>query len=292
MDGGGLAYIDDWVLWMSGRRMKVATISERVRVLVQFASEREVQPASASAMDIISWQADHAYDWSDSTACTYFGYLRAWFKWLQIHDHRLDNPMLKVGAPRWPDKEPKPVSDAGVMRLLATRMHHRTRVMILLALLAGLRVSEIAAVRGEHVDPSVPNIWVDGKNRKSRTIPLHPLLVSAAETMPTHGFWFPANSTRPGEPVLGKSVSHIISLTMRRADVGGTPHKLRTWFGTTLLDDGNDIRVVQELLRHSSLSTTQVYLKVPDQRRRDAIDKLDPFRGSRRLHVVREAEGA
>ncbi len=274
-----IAHLDDWVLWMHGKRNSMNVISERVRVVTQFAVEMDVQPISAKAIDIVRWLAMHQFDWADGTACTYVGYLRAWFKWLQITDRRLDDPMLKVGTPKAPDREPRPVSDAGVMRLLKTPMHHRTRVMILLMLLAGLRCAEVAQVRGEHVDPTVPSIWVDGKNRKARTVPLHVLLIDAAATMPTHGIWFPANATRPGEHVLPKSVSHIVSLTMRRADVAGTPHKLRHWYGTTLLDDGADIRTVQDLLRHSSLATTQIYTKVPDRKRHDAIKKLDPFRG-------------
>ena len=280
MNATRIAYLDDWTLWMHSRRMSMTGIGERCRVLEQFGDEQGVQPASATAMDIMRWLQAHP-EWSDGTACTYFGYLRAWFKWLQIHDHRLDDPTIKVGAPRWPDRAPRPVSDDGVIRLLKTRMHHRTRVMILLAMLAGLRVAEIAKVRGEHLDLTAPSIWVDGKGKKARTLPLHPLLVEVAATMPAHGYWFPANATRPGEHILGKSASHIISLTMRRANVAGTPHKLRHWFGTTLLDDGADIMVVRDLLRHSSISTTQGYLKVPDGRRRDAIATLDPFRGLR-----------
>lgn len=287
-----ITYLDDWVLWMHSRRMSMTGISERVRIVTAFATEQDVEPTRATAMDIMRWLADNQ-QWSDGTACTYFGYLRAWYKWLQVHDHRLDDPTIKVGSPRWPDRAPQPVSDNGVMRLLKSRMHHRTRVMILLAMLAGLRVSEIAKVRGEHVDVTVPSILVDGKNRKQRTLPLHPLLVEAAATMPSHGYWFPANSTRSGDHVLGKSVSHIISLAMRRADIAGTPHKLRHWFGTTLLDNGADVITVMELLRHASVSTTQGYLKVPDARRHEAIETLDPWRALRsrpdpasRLQVV------
>lgn len=272
-------HLSDWVLSMHAARRSYTVISERTRVITRLGDDTTVQPCQVDAMDIVGWLAHYRTAWSIATAGTYHGYLKAWFHWLQLTDRRIDNPMVKVGRPGSPDREPRPVSDVGVMRLLQTSMHHRTRVMILLAVLAGLRVSEIAAVRGEHVDVTVPSVWVDGKNRKARTIPLHPLLIDAAKTMPTHGIWFPGNSMRPGEAILGKSVSHVISLAMRRADVAGTPHKLRHWFGTTLLDDGTDIRTVQELLRHSSLTTTQVYLKVPDQRRHDAINRLDPFRG-------------
>ncbi|MGB3484041.1 MAG: site-specific integrase [Mycobacterium sp.] len=275
-----ITHLDDWTLSMHGARNSYTVISERVRIITQFAAEERLQPCSAKPIEIANWLARHRNDWSPGTACTYHGYLKAWYLWLQLQDHRLDNPMIKVGRPRSPDKEPRPVSDNALVKLLTVRMHHRTRVMILLAVLAGLRVSEIAAVRGAHIDTSVPSIWVDGKNRKARTIPLHPLLIEAAATMPSHEFWFPANATRAGEHVLGKSVSHIISLAMRRAEIAGTPHKLRHWFGTTLLDDGNDIRTVQDLLRHSSLATTQGYLKIPDHRRHEAINKLDPFRAA------------
>ncbi|WP_293001618.1 tyrosine-type recombinase/integrase [Mycobacterium sp.] len=272
--------MDDWVLSMHAGRRSYTVIAERTRIVQQLGCETGIEPCDAKPLQITAWLASHRSDWSIGTAGTYHGYLKAWFHWLQFDDRRVDNPMIKVPRPISPDREPRPVSDAHVMRLLKTPMHHRTRVMILLAMLAGLRVSEVAAVRGEHVDTTVPSIWVDGKNRKSRTIPLHPLLIDAAATMPVHGVWFPANATRPGEHVLGKSVSHIVSLAMRRAQVAGTPHKLRHWFGTTLLQDGADIRTVQDLLRHSSLSTTQIYLKVPDHRRHEAINRLDPFRGA------------
>lgn len=274
----GHPLFDDWEVWQYATRKSDVTVSERLRVVAVFAREAECSPVTAQPRDIVRWLASHRDDWSASTTATYHSYLAAWFKWLQLQDHRLDNPMLKVGTPRYPDREPRPVSDDGLTKLLTTRMHHRTRVMISLAALAGMRVSEIARLRGEDVDPSVPNIRVYGKGGKIKTVPMHPLLVEIASTMPRRGYWFPANSTRLGEHVRSKSVSMIISLAMRRAEISGTPHCLRHWFGTTLLDDGADLRTVQELLRHKNLATTQIYTKIPDKRRRDAVIRLDPYR--------------
>ncbi|WP_234897236.1 tyrosine-type recombinase/integrase [Mycolicibacterium vanbaalenii] len=188
--------------------------------------------------------------------------------------------MIKIASPRYPERVPRPVSDDDLIRLLCTPMHHRTRVMILLAALAGMRVAEISKVRGEDVDVTTPRLFVIGKGGKRAWIPLHPLVVDVALTMPRRGWWFPANSRRPGNHVHAKSVSDIIGQAMRRAGARGTPHSLRHWTGTTLLDDGADLRTVQELLRHSSVANTQIYTRVPDQRRHDAINRLDPFRAA------------
>jgi len=115
---------------------------------------------------------------------TYISYLAAWFKWLQLTDRRVDNPMVKVGTPHAPDREPRPVSDVDVAALLRTRMWTTTRAMILLALLAGLRAHEIAKVRGEDFDFGTRVLWVKGKGRRLKSVPLHPMLVELASQMP------------------------------------------------------------------------------------------------------------
>jgi site-specific recombinase XerD len=77
--------------------------------------------------------------------------------------------------------------------------------------------------------------------------------------------------------VHSKSVSMIIGNVMRRAGVPGTPHGIRHSFGTNLVRDGADLRTAQSLLRHSNLQTTAVYVEVADERRGEAIHRLDPF---------------
>lgn len=275
-------HLTDWEVWQYASRKSEVTITERVRVIRQFHLETEVQPARAEALDIVRWLAGHT-EWSDSTIATYTSYLNAWFKWLQVQELRLDNPMVKVGSAKYPDRVPRPVDDSDLVKLLTTSMRNRTRVMILLAALAGLRVHEIAKFRGEDIEREGTMMRVTGKGRRTELIPMHPILIEAALVMPARGWWFPSNSRCPGQHIRSKSVSDIIGRTMRRAKIAGTPHGLRHWFGTTLLDDGADLRTVQMLLRHKSIQSTQGYTKIRDERRVEAVGRLDIFRSTRAL---------
>lgn len=72
-------------------------------------------------------------------------------------------------------------------------------------------------------------------------------------------------------------MSAILAAAMRRAGIDGTGHKLRHWYGTTLLISGADIRTVQDLMRHASVQTTEIYTHSTDRRRAAAIAALDPF---------------
>ncbi|WP_268988616.1 tyrosine-type recombinase/integrase [Rhodococcoides fascians] len=183
-------------------------------------------------------------------------------------------------APRTPRRRPRPIDDQHMNRLLATRMHLKTRAMILLAALEGFRVHEIAKVKGEDFDLIAGILHVVGKGGVVDELPLHPLVAEVAAQMPRRGYWFPANSraVAPGTCVRSKSVSDVIAGVMRRAEIPGTPHALRHWFGTTLVDSGVDLRTAQELLRHASLATTQIYTQVSSKRRVEGINKLDPWR--------------
>ena len=74
------------------------------------------------------------------------------------------------------------------------------------------------------------------------------------------------------------AVSTVIGKAMRRAGVPGTAHALRHWYATALVESGADLRTVQTLMRHASLATTERYVRVDEQRRVDAVERLDPWR--------------
>lgn len=264
-----------WTKWQYAQSLSQRTVTERISTVRRFAEAQGVDPITAEEGDIVTWLAEGG-DWSASSRHTYHCHLTAWFAWLQRSGYREGNPMANVPTPKRPKGKPHPVADEQLARLLRTTMRKRTRVMILLAALAGLRVHEIAKFRGEHVDIVGRTLTVKGKGGRTDVIKLHPLLLEAAYTMPRKGWWFTSEVSGTGH-VRRESVSSTISGAMVRANVPGSAHSIRHWYGTALVGSGADLRTAQKLLRHASLATTEIYVDVADARKAEAIDRLDPF---------------
>lgn len=270
--------------WQTAQRaegLAATTLAERMRVLTRFAQALpDTQPEHATTDDIAEWFSNHFETWSPATKSSYYGHLKAFYRWLVVMDLREDDPMIRIKRAKVPRTEPRPVPDEHMPMLLASANRRRTKAMILLGALAGLRVSEIARVRGEDFDLLGGTLKVLGKGGVTAYVAVHPMLADMAVQMPRRGPWFPTRTgNRTGKDcILGRSVSTIIGDTMRRASVPGTAHSLRHWFGTTLVDDGADMRTVQELLRHASLQTVQIYTKVKKARKAEAVGRLNLYR--------------
>ncbi len=263
--------LQDWVLWQRGRGMSDKTITDRLTII-----RRVPDAATITPQGVDRFLTSAA--WARATRANYHGAIRAWCKWLIITGQRADDPTTIATTPKVKKGRPRPVADEHLTILLDTRMYRRTRAMILLAAYAGLRVSEIAAIKGDDVDTVINAITVIGKGDKERQIPLHPILKDLAAAMPRRGWWFPTyvGNTKhlAGGPMLGNSVSSSISNVMDRAGIPGTPHALRHWFGSALREADVDSLVIKELMGHESLATTAIYVDVPLRQRTAAVDRL------------------
>lgn len=209
------------------------------------------------------------------TRRTYRSALKAFYAFL-ADEGICPDPTDRLAPVRVARGQPRPFTEAQVDRMLASGAYRRTRAMILLGYYQGFRVSSIAAVHGRDVDLLGMTIRTVGKGGKDRTLPMHPTVAELAETMPRDGWWFPARAGREGH-VSGHSVSELITRAKRRAGITDpklTAHSLRHGFGTDLVEEGVDIRVVQELMMHESLATTQVYTGVSEHRKREGIHAL------------------
>ncbi len=267
--------IDDWATAMRAQGLSERVVYERPRVVRSILDGHD--PATVTTATVRTLIAARRADWAPSTLANYDTVLRSLFKWLIVEGVRDDDPMVRMRRPRTPRAEPRPITDEHLRLLLTTRMWARTRVMILLAAFAGLRVHEIAKFRGEDLDPIGGWLHIVGKGAAAANLPVHAEIADAANGMPEVGWWFP--SYAGDRPIRSDSVSTVISKAMARAGIrGGTAHMLRHWYGTALVSSGADLRTTQTLLRHASLQTTQRYVRVDDTRRVAAIARLDLWR--------------
>lgn len=233
-----------------------------------------IAPEHAQVEDIVNWLAEGG-TWLPNTRWTYYTSLTAFYLWLQKTGRRIDNPMVMIESPKRTKGVPHPVTNQCVQRLLKVRCRLRTKAMLRLALFAGFRAHEIAKVKGEDFDLIARTVTVTGKGGFTATLPLHHYVLEIAYQMPRRGYWFPGVDRGHQRR---ESVCGTLKDAMVRAGVTGSGHWLRHWFGTALLEAGVDVRVVQTLLRHQNLATTEIYTKVSDSRRAQGIELLDPFR--------------
>lgn len=186
------------------------------------------------------------------------------------------NPAARIPAVKAPKGEPRPFARAQIEELLRVTRQQRSRAMLMLGYYQGFRVSQIARVHGNDIDMLTRTIRTVAKGNKERRLPAHPQIMELAVDMPTGDWWFPSPKF-PGKPIDGHAVTDRLTLIKKRAGIDDprlTPHSLRHSFGTDLVDAGVDIRVIQELMLHEDLSTTQIYTKVSEQRKREAIEQL------------------
>lgn len=135
-------------------------------------------------------------------------------------------------------------------------------MMILLAAFQGLRAHEIAKFRGEDVDHTARQLTVKGKGGVEKVLPLHPIVEKYAQDFPNRGYWF-AGQTENGGHIHPRSVTDCVAGVFRRAGIPtGAAHRLRHTYATRLVQGGHNLRIIQELLRHASLQTTQIYTGV------------------------------
>lgn len=253
--------LDAWRLRGLAAGLSERTITSRAYTIARLAHDGH-DPLSADMDVLIGWLADA--DISRSSKATYRAHLRSWFGWLNETGRRDDNPAAKLPTAKAPRGLPRPVAPADVAAILSACSDPRARqtsAYVILAAYAGMRVHEIAKVRGE--DFLGGEIAVTGKGGVRSTLPLVPVIARLADSMPRAGYWFPTDSATGH--VHRCSVSSAISRAMKRAGVSGTPHALRHFYCTQILRaTGGDLRKTQRLARHASPATTAVYTQVLD----------------------------
>jgi len=206
---------------------------------------------------------------------------RRFFRYLIREGLIAEDPTAQIAMPKIGRSLPRSLSESEVEALLAAPavadpLGHRDRTMLEVLYATGLRVSELVHLKLSQVNLNQGLIRVLGKGNRERLIPLGEEAVRWLKTFIDSGradilldrstdYLFP---TRRGDRMTRQAFWHIIKRYARKASVDRdlSPHTLRHAFATHLLNHGADLRVVQMLLGHSDLSTTQIYTHVARER--------------------------
>ncbi|MFV1993820.1 MAG: tyrosine recombinase XerC [Verrucomicrobiales bacterium] len=227
-----------------------------------------------------------------STIRLHFSALRSFYKFLVQRGKIASNPLLDVLMPIAEKKLPVVMSATQVDALLALPFEidqdkqapswsaQRDAAILELFYSTGMRLEELASLDVEHLDARQGTVRVFGKGSKER---LCPLGVPALEALENYQA---AADIRSGplfisklrRRISGRSIWAIVKKYLAHSEIplNISPHKLRHSFATHLLDNGADLRSVQELLGHASLSTTQIYTHVSTQRLKKVYKAAHP----------------
>jgi len=229
---------------------------------------------------------------------------RAWSSWnsffsfLVIDGVVPGNPMPAVGKPKIPTPSPKPLRGEDTPEQLLQAVHHsddrqrdpwpeRDVVVLALALCAGLRLSELLALRAGSLlgRPGERRVEVAGKGGRPRTVPIEPELDAVVDRyLESRRLRFgrvkstdPLLLDRKGEPLKRGGLQYLVESCYRRAGItdrvprGAQLHALRHTFATRLAEDGANASEIMLLLGHASLTTSQGYIEVTAAQQRAAV---------------------
>lgn len=209
--------------------------------------------------------------------CRILSGVRSFFRYLQLDGYRDDDPTELLESPQIPDHLPEVLSTAEVDQLedsidLSKWEGHRNRAIIEVLFSCGLRVSELVNLRLSNLYLEEQYVRVMGKGSKERLVPISPKAIKELS------FWFDDRcrmKIKPDEEdyvFLNRRGAHltrvmILIMIKQQAEAAGitktiSPHTLRHSFATALLEGGADLRVIQALLGHESIGTTEIYTHI------------------------------
>jgi integrase/recombinase XerC len=279
--------IDDWRRWLTHeKRAARHTIDAYNRDLGAFLSFLQAHlggPPGLSdlegltAADFRAWMARRASDGlSRSSTARAMSVLRGFFRWLERNGYGANHAIRAMRSPKRPHGIPKPLTVADTdllldsIDLLPGEPWETQRDVALFTLLygCGLRISEALDLNRREA-PVTDSLTVTGKGNKQRMLPVLPVVREAVQAYLRLCPWQPGDGGPLFLGVRGKRLSPGVAqkrlrelrLLLGLAD-SVTPHALRHSFATHLLSGGGDLRTIQELLGHASLSTTQRYTEV------------------------------
>lgn len=252
-----------------------------------------INPMHIEHRQIRSWLAELAQaGYANTTINRHLSAVRTLYRWLLGRGITTEDAAAAVASPKLGKRLPKTMSDADVERLLAhcdtSTKGIRDRAMVEFLYATGARISEASNANVNDIDFSQYQVRLFGKGSKERIVPLYAQACSALKdylagprrellakgSQPTDALFISTRGKRMSAAALRSRFERLVK--QAGVDSGLTPHAMRHTFATELLDGGADLRSVQELLGHESLSTTQIYTHLSVERLKNASIQAHP----------------
>jgi len=265
------ADLRQFAVWASWQHVEPATVNHRLlRRYAAALSERRSAPA---------------------TVARKLAALRAFFETLREHGEIAANPADLLAAPKHGRELPRVLAPDEISRLLdripaSTPLELRDRALFEIAYSSGLRAEELVNLDLASVDFDAEELRVEGKGSKTRFVPagepalraLARYLARARAALAQERDESALFLSKSGRRLSTSDIRRRLRVWARHASVQGGvhPHALRHSFATHLLEGGADLRSIQELLGHASVSTTQIYTRVESARLRHAYSQAHP----------------
>lgn len=294
--------MEEFLSWMVAEKGRAAnTIAAYRRDLGSYAewlAERGVTVLDVTHAQLVEFVgARRGSGAASSSIARQLAAIRMLHRHLAIEGERPDDPAAELEGVRVPSGIPKPLTEAQVVSLIdavvvTEPIHRRDLALIELLYATGARISEAVGLSIGEIDLDARLVRLYGKGAKERIVPFGSTAAAALED------WFSASgrarvvpeqwrsrndaeavflNTRGGR-LTRQAAWQVLKQYGRRAGIGEqlSPHVLRHSCATHLLDHGADLRVVQEMLGHASISTTQIYTKVSQERLWDVYRSAHP----------------
>ena len=256
--------IERHLAWCEASGMAGPTIRDRRKLLVRL--ERDCGPLLSVTTDgLVAWLVP----FSGWTLCTYYGHAAAFFRWAILVELLHVDPTQRMRPPRRPRGVPRPAPAEVVRAVLADGTDPYVTI-VLLATYAGLRIGDIVRLRREDVTEHTIRVR-QGKGGKDAELPTHADIWAHLKRRPA-GLVLPGPAGMPLDP------SHLATRFTRYLNRIGQPHvtahQFRHLYGTLLYRSTRDLLLTQQLMRHSSVATTQIYAQLVDETKTAAIRGL------------------
>ena len=297
-----LAHVDDYIAFVACvSRLSSNTVrayEQHLDAFVDWCGCRGIDPLGISVRLLRAYISDmRDSGLSPRSVAAHLSSIRSFFRWMMAEGVVESNPAEVISSPKLPSSLPVTASARQMHSLfdaveLGTPSGLRDACMLELFYATGARISELASLRLDSFDWSNRCVRLFGKGSKERIVPIHRGAAGAVRSylvdgrpslLPKGGR---ASSTdnqalfisERGRAMNAASLRYRFKVLARKAGLPSdiTPHTLRHTFATDLLDGGADLRSVQELLGHASLSTTQVYTHLSVDRMKGALRQAHP----------------